>query len=1151
MSLAIIKFKTLRKRFIQSSPTAEQVCFQVAGTLCLLFALIFFTPFTALAQNDFNFNYSGTGQPDLVYREPTAVNSVMTPEQEEALMKAYDEKLFGQMKFFTPARAASDQTISVTSSFGWKGSKPEDGEVYILAGDCQIVQGTDRVTGPKGVVWIRRKGKITGLNENQLFVYLEKESSKTALGIELNSVFVDALTNDQGWFGIFRSSNEINLHIASPGTGQLDPDKIFLRADLMRARYFQNASSQSPFKTESTVKGTGNRTVPTGSDQTAGFGQKSVRIQQTGRLTESVVGDSPFQSSSASFRKIRFYSRHETGSGIKFETDPLDAGKKILTIDHGVTLVIEGASINGKDLPSLGGQSDIIDISADSAVIWTSGITNISAGEEIQQSNEVDMEIFLSGDIVFREGERVLYAKNMYYDVKHRIGLIRNTEAVIPIPDRPGGFLRVKADEIEQYTPNSILAKKSWVTTSMMGEPGYRLQSGQIRAETRQTPLFDFETRQPVIDPETGRQKTKSEQFLIAEDNSVDIGPVPVFYWPWMAMDTRDRSLYLRNLQVGNDSVFGAQVRTTWNPYQILNMSDCRPEGTDWDLNLDYLSKRGLGHGMSFLYNREDLFGYRTPAIGMANFYGISDSGTDNLGLDRRSVPFEHSYRYRALWKHRQIVYLPTCLGSFGNDWVLSGQLGTSSDRNFIPQYFEQEWYDNPNPETNIGMKKTIDNSSFSLSASFRLDDFYTQTSTLPKAEHYWLGKSLLCNNINWYEHTKLSYSQFRTTTAPYATEDKNMFRYLDWELASDSGSNSPYSDETKTLDANSFNFSTRHELDAPIQAGPLKVTPYVLGEYAFWGTGYTENDINRVYGRGGLRLNLPVWKVDSEVSNETFYLNGLAHKMNFAIDASWSDTNVDFDKLILYDAMDDWQIEEFRRRYSVTTYGGAIPVKYDERFYALRQGQLAGSVTSPNTEIADRLKLVRFEWQNRWQTKRGPVGKRHTIDWISFDAGLNVYPDKEMNYDENFGLADYNFSWLVGDRFSVLSSGIYDFFGTGQRVTRFGVMARRPWLGNIYVGVDRYGGPLDNTYLNASLDYRLSEKYAINFGTSYDVSLGENVGQNLGISRIGESFIFTLNGNINTSKDNWGVSLSVIPVFMVNPKRVEEGNLNFQNAFN
>ncbi|MDO5566045.1 MAG: hypothetical protein Q4G59_05265, partial [Planctomycetia bacterium] len=396
--------------------------------------------------------------------------------------------------------------------------------------------------------------------------------------------------------------------------------------------------------------------------------------------------------------------------------------------------------------------------------------------------------------------------------------------------------------------------------------------------------------------------------------------------------------------------------------------------------------------------------------------------------------------------------------------------------------------------------------------------------------------------------------NQFKTTESPYAAEDKELFRYLDWELASDSESNSPYSDKTRTLRSDSFNFSTRHELDVPLEAGPFKVTPYGLGDFSFWGRGSEEKNISRLYGRGGVRLNLPVWNVNTDVDNRTFYLNGLAHKMNFAIDASYSDANKTLDQLVLYDQLDDWQVDDFRRRYSVTTFGGSgydgfedsIPLRFDERYYALRHGQLGGAVGSPSSEIADDLTLVRFEWLNRWQTKRGPVGKRHTIDWITFNTGVNFYPKKEQNFDEYVGLVDYDLRWHVGDRFSVLSSGLYDFFNQGQKITRFGVMSKRPSVSSLYVGVDRLYGPIDSTYLNAAINYRMSQKWATTFSTSYDISESENVGQTVKVSRIGESFIFTLSGNINASKNNWGVSVSMIPVFLLDKNKVEEGVLDY-----
>ena len=131
---------------------------------------------------------------------------------------------------------------------------------------------------------------------------------------------------------------------------------------------------------------------------------------------------------------------------------------------------------------------------------------------------------------------------------------------------------------------------------------------------------------------------------MIAENNFVALENVPVFYWPWMSMSMQNKSLYIRRFALAHDSTFGTQVRTGWNPYQIFNIKQCN-ENTDWVNDLDYLSQRGLGHGTTYTYNVDSIFGYDTRAIGMANYYGIYDRGTDNLGLGRRDDPFPNNYR--------------------------------------------------------------------------------------------------------------------------------------------------------------------------------------------------------------------------------------------------------------------------------------------------------------------------------------------------------------------------------------------------------------------------------------------------------------------------------------------------------------------------
>jgi len=1092
-------------------------------------------------ESPFQFNLTGTGDPgENVLPSPTGFLPEMDfqPEisfeagtlsdpgmwsgvsrDQPGMIKVAQNYQTAEMEnqaIFVPDSPVSDQPVVITGTYGWKGMETEDGQVYILGGDCQVNQGIDVVGGPRAVVWVRNPVKESG-TPGQAIVYLEKENSRSPLRIELNSPYAEARVNDTAWLGTFKTMAGIDIHIASPGDQQLDPESLYYRAGQFRER---------------------------------SINREDVRqIPLTGSLTDSVTGQlaglrDQLTDKNAK-RQIRFFPRYDVSSPINVTTDPSNPDKKIGIINGGVNIILS------QEIKKQTGEvtNEIVDISTDNAVIWFTGLEYLNNDRENVQNSNFDLEIFLEGNIVFRQADRVIYAKKMYYDAKNQIGLIQNTEVVFPIPNTPGGYFRLQADQIAQRGPSSISATNTWVSTSMMGEPTYRLQSNSLRAESVEKPLYDSVTGQPLVNPETGQPLSQVNQYLVAENNFVTVGCLPVFYWPWMAMDAKDQTLYLRDIQVGSDSIYGVQVKTRWNPYQLLNIGEkCRPKGTEWDLDIDYLSDRGLGHGTTFVYNRDTVFGFNTPAIGLVSYYGISDKGTDNLGLGRRNVTFPHSYRYRLLAKHRQRF---DNLGCFGSGWTLTGQVGTSRDRNYLAQYFENEWYSASNPETSVEFKKTVNNWSLGLSAAVRTDSFYTQSNWLPRLDHYWMGQPIgfLNNKVVYYEHTKLGFAQFKTTDIPYSTEDKDLWRYLNWELDPASVSNSPYSSDVQPLSADSLDFSTRHELDIPVQAGPFKIKPYGLGEFAYWGQGADKKNVTRLYGRGGVRLDLPLWMVNSSVNSSTWYLNGLAHKTNFVVDGSYSATNRSFDELILYEPLDDWQIEDFRRRYSVTTFGGtgvagfsdSIPIRFDERYYALRHGQLGGSVSSPGTEIADDLTLVRFEWQNRWQTKRGPIGQRHTVDWITFNTGFNLYPKKKENFDEYLGLIDYDARWHVGDRFSVLSSGMYDVFGSGQRITRMGVMTKKPGLSSVYFGVDRLAGPIDSTYLNLAINYRMSEKWASGFSTSYDLAERKNVGQDLSVSRIGESFIVTLGAHINTSKDNWGIKFSLEPIFY---NRIREDGL-------
>ncbi len=117
---------------------------------------------------------------------------------------------------------------------------------------------------------------------------------------------------------------------------------------------------------------------------------------------------------------------------------------------------------------------------------------------------------------------------------------------------------------------------------------------------------------------------------------------------------------------VNDDDVFGSQVLADWDVYQLFNVKE-PPAGTDLTLSTDYLSKRGFGLGTTFEYERDSFLGHPGPVVGWFDAWGIRDTGTDDLGTNRRDVIPDTENRGRVYWRHRQ---------NLPDGWQVTAKLG-------------------------------------------------------------------------------------------------------------------------------------------------------------------------------------------------------------------------------------------------------------------------------------------------------------------------------------------------------------------------------------------------------------------------------------------------------------------------------------------
>jgi hypothetical protein len=324
--------------------------------------------------------------------------------------------------------------------------------------------------------------------------------------------------------------------------------------------------------------------------------------------------------------------------------------------------------------------------------------------------------------------------------------------------------------------------------------------------------------------------------------------------------------------------------------------------------------------------------------------------------------------------------------------------------------------------------------------------------------------------------------------------------------------------------------------LDLPVAAGVVKVVPYALGELTHWGQVLNGDDLSRAYGLMGVRASMPMWSANPAIQSQLFNVNGIAHKVVFDTDVSYAQATSNLANLPLYDAIDDNDIEAYRRKLSFTDFGvppTGLPPQLDARSYALRRG-LGSWVSSPSTEIAGDLFVARLGMRQRWQTKRGPVGQQRVVDLVTLNTDVSIFPNASRdNFGSTFGLADYDFRWFVGDRTTIVSDGYFDFFANAPQYFSVGGFLNRPPRGSMYMGFRSIEGPIHSNVIATSYSYRMSPKWISTFGTTFDIVNYRNIGQSFTITRIGESFLMIFNINVDTSKGNVGANLAIQPRFM------------------
>lgn len=797
-------------------------------------------------------------------------------------------------------------------------------------------------------------------------------------------------------------------------------------------------------------------------------------------------------------RRVRIFPR----SGVPFNIDSIQSTntmppEQVTVLSGGVNVLID--SVN-RDV-------GVVDLRADQVVIWTQTF-NTGFETEQTQSKDTPFTIYLEGNIVMLQGDRIVHANRAVYDATVDRALMEQAELRAFIPEMQSD-IRVRANQLRQLSRGRFHAFDTWSTTSVFGKPGYRMQSRELFLEQRyDVNLQWLGAGTTVVDPATGMEMVETN-WLRSYDNTVFIRDMPIMYSPYVAGPAEEIKIPLKQLSFGHDNTFGFYGQTAWDPFQLFGLEE--PPGVELYMLADYYSKRGPGLGARGKYQGEDLFGLDDNFRGEGIGYYVHDDGLDRLGRDRIDLPISTENRWRFNWRHRH---------NLPGHVRVNAEAGVLSDRNMLEQYFESEFDSGKDHENLLYATQSFHDWGaghwgWELLGQAPLNDFETVTGWYPKADLWGLSEPLFDGWLTWSSHSLAGYGDLRPAD-PDDYRDELHFTPL------------PYAP-----DVDGATFMTRHQLDLPLPVGPVKIVPFAMGEAAFWQSDMQGDEAGRLTGSVGARSSVQFERIFPGVYNRALGLNGLAHKIRLEGEYRLTETSESMSRIAQYTDLDDNAQERMRYRIPGAYFHGSLPVELDPRFYGVRRG-IGTDLGSPYYELIEDQQVIRLAARQRLQTKSGPPGMLRIRDWMTFDTGLSLFPNSDRdNFGETVGLMFADYSWMVSEHTRFLADVQWDLFDNASNLWNLGFQTHRTRRGSLYMGIRHLEfADVKSDILIGSYTYVMSPKWMATLSAALDVKDTENTTQTATLTRVGADFLIHVGVENNSATENVGVNLAIEPRF-------------------
>jgi hypothetical protein len=794
-----------------------------------------------------------------------------------------------------------------------------------------------------------------------------------------------------------------------------------------------------------------------------------------------------------------------TSLGNEFQSFPLANGEHVIVVTGGVILMIRATD-----------NSSLVDIEADRVVIWTQGnpgeAFNNLRGAPGQRSTR-ETEFYMAGNVEIRSKsgveDHLLRASEVYYDVARDVAVAMQADAEFRQPGVPDP-IHMRAQELQRLSPTLFKGMHAEVFSSRLpSDPGLTIYVADGTMEEKRVPRRSIFGRE-VIDRATGLPEIEEQRLFDGRSVFINLEQIPVLYLPFIQGDAHDPLGPLRSVNAGYNKIFGFQFMSTFNMFDLLGMQPV--PNTNWRLDLDYLSQRGPALGTTFDYATNQFFEIPGKVTGEVKAYGIYDTGTDVLGGGRGEFDHHPEGRGRLTWREN-VQDLP--LG-----FSLQTQFSALSDKNFLEQYFKNEFDMEYPQETFLYVKQQQDNWAWTFLTEPNLRRWVDETEWLPRADGYLIGQSFF-NLLTYNVHGSVAYAHLLTTQVP------------------------PPPVESTIQDVATGRLDLMQELSLPFTLGPFRLTPYAVLDLTYYSEDLTGTDVGRAYGGGGLRASIPFTRLYPDVCSDLLNINGINHKIVISGNYFNAQSSIAHTRLPQLDMLNDDVTDQALRDIKPVeplinpAHGFALltsPV-YDPQLYATRR------LVDDRIDTLDDIEVFQGDIRQRWQTKRGYPGQQHIVDWMTLDLSASFFPHSSRDdFGENFAFLQYDWTWNIGDRTAITSDGWVDPETDGPRVFDVGLYLNRPDRTSFFLGYrDIY--PLNSEAVIGAITYIFSPKYAMTASTTYD--FGTKMQTNsLVLTRMGSDLQVLLGINYNSILNTFGFTFEILPNAVPLTQRLGTGGI-------